>query len=94
MSFTASVLIACAAFTAQAHGGGGERPLSAEEVAKLESKHLTNVRQATFGFFRAGEGYFSPDGKSIIFQAVPACRSRSSLNRARTSTSTRSSPPS
>ena len=72
MSFTASVLIACAAFTAQAHGGGGERPLSAEEVAKLESKHITNVRQATFGFFRAGEGYFSPDGKSIIFQAVPA----------------------
>ena len=25
----------------------------------------------TFGFFRAGEGYFRPDGKAIIFQAVP-----------------------
>mgnify|MGYP001147954293 CR=1 FL=1 len=71
MSFTASVLIACAAFTAQARGGGGERPLSAEEVAKLEAKHVTNVRQVTFGFARAGEGYFSPDGKSIIFQAAP-----------------------
>ena len=23
------------------------------------------------GFFRAGEGYFRPDGKGIIFQAVP-----------------------
>jgi Tol biopolymer transport system component len=71
MSLTASVLIACAAFTAQAHGGGGERPLSPEEAAKLEAKHITNVRQVTYGFSRAGEGYFSPDGKSIIFQAVP-----------------------
>ena len=25
----------------------------------------------TFGFARAGEGYFSPDGRSIVFQAVP-----------------------
>ncbi len=47
------------------------RPLSAEEVARLESKHLQNVRQVTFGFFRAGEGYFRPDGKGVIFQAVP-----------------------
>ncbi len=68
---TASALLLSAALTAQAHGGGGERPLSAEEVAKRESKHLSNVRQVTFGFFRAGEGYFSPDGKSIVFQAVP-----------------------
>jgi TolB protein len=71
MSFSASALFVCAALAAQAHGGGGQRPLSAEEVAKLESKHLANVRQVTFGFFRAGEGYFSPDGKSIVFQAVP-----------------------
>ena len=48
-----------------------ERPLSAEEVARLEAKHLQNIRQVTFGFFRAGEGYFRPDGKAIIFQAVP-----------------------
>ena len=25
----------------------------------------------TFGFSKAGEGYFRPDGKAIIFQAVP-----------------------
>ena len=31
----------------------------------------TNIRQVTSGFARAGEGYFSPDGQSIIFQAVP-----------------------
>lgn len=34
-----------------------------------ESKCLANIRQVTFGFARAGEGYFSPDGKRIIFQA-------------------------
>lgn len=65
-----SALLMTAALTAQPGGSNG-RPLSAEEVAKLESKHLTNVRQVTFGFFRAGEGYFSPDGKRIVFQAVP-----------------------
>ena len=35
---------------------------------------LRNVRQVTFssmGFEKAGESYFSPDGQSIIFQAVP-----------------------
>ncbi|MGE3808989.1 MAG: TolB family protein, partial [Gemmataceae bacterium] len=37
--------------------------------AKDEAKHLTNVKQVTHDFVRAGEGYFSPDGKRIIFQA-------------------------
>lgn len=35
---------------------------------------LRNIRQVTFpsmGFEKAGESYFSPDGRSIIFQAVP-----------------------
>lgn len=34
-----------------------------------ESAHLKNIRQVTRDFVRAGEGYFSPDGKQIIFQA-------------------------
>ncbi len=34
-----------------------------------EAVHLPNLRQVTSDFVRAGEGYFSPDGKSIIFQA-------------------------
>jgi TolB protein len=34
-----------------------------------EVKHLKNIRQVTHDFVRAGEGYFSPDGRSIIFQA-------------------------
>ena len=34
-----------------------------------EAKYLTNIRQVTRDYVRAGEGYFSPDGKTIIFQA-------------------------
>jgi Tol biopolymer transport system component len=36
---------------------------------KAETAHLKNIRQLTFDFAKAGEGYFSPDGKTIIFQA-------------------------
>jgi len=46
----------------------------AEEKAdtnKKESEFLGNTRQVTFGLPRAGEGYFSPDGTSIIYQAYP-----------------------
>lgn len=35
---------------------------------------LSSIEQLTFpymGFDRAGEAYFSPDGKTIIFQAIP-----------------------
>jgi Tol biopolymer transport system component len=41
------------------------------EWQKAESVHLTKIRQVTSdaAFARAGEGYFSPDGKTIIFQA-------------------------
>jgi len=53
----------------------GQRPAavpaqSAEDAAN-EAKHLKNVRQVTSGFSKAGEGYFRPDGKAILFQAVP-----------------------
>lgn len=34
-----------------------------------EAAHLKNITQVTQGFVRAGEGYFSPDGKFAIFQA-------------------------
>ena len=43
---------------------------TAEDAAQ-EARHLKNIRQVTYGFDRAGEGYFSPDGQSIVFQAVP-----------------------
>jgi TolB protein len=47
--------------------------LAADPVAvdwqKQESAHLRNIRQLTADYVRAGEGYFSPDGKQIIYQA-------------------------
>lgn len=39
--------------------------------AAIEGRYLKNIQQVTFDFAKAGEGYFSPDGRSIIFQAVP-----------------------
>lgn len=47
---------------------------SAQSNQELEAKCLTNMHQLTFssmGFEKAGEAYFSPDGKTILFQAVP-----------------------
>src|SRR5256714_14501556 len=41
----------------------------ATEWEKSEAAHLTHVKQLTKDFVRAGEGYFSPDGKQIIFKA-------------------------
>src|SRR4051794_17920876 len=43
----------------------------ADDWKKAESRYLKNIRQLTFTdtFLRAGEGHFSPDGKTIIFQA-------------------------
>ncbi len=37
----------------------------------VEGKFLSNIRQVTTGFVKAGEGYFSPDAKTIVFQAQP-----------------------
>src|SRR6185295_2991488 len=48
--------------------------VTAEEPAvanSIESKTLSNIHQVTSGFVKAGEGYFSPDGGTIIYQAVP-----------------------
>jgi TolB protein len=47
-------------------------PSAAQEKQSIESNYLSNVQQVTANFTKAGEGYFSPDGKTIIFQAVPA----------------------
>ncbi len=41
-------------------------------VDEVESKHLSNIHQVTTsGLPQAGEGYFSPDGTQIVFQAHP-----------------------
>jgi Tol biopolymer transport system component len=51
------------------HGAPSPGP-SAAEVGRLEARHLANIRQVTYGFAKAGEGYFRPDGNAVIFQAV------------------------
>jgi len=46
----------------------------ATKTSSPERAALRNIRQITFpsmGFEKAGESYFSPDGKTLIFQAVP-----------------------
>ncbi len=48
----------------------GQNPASTSEADALEAAHLKNIRQVTRGFAKAGEGYFSPDGKTAIFQAA------------------------
>jgi TolB protein len=40
-----------------------------DDWKEAEKKHLTNITQVTKDFVRAGEGYFSPDGKLAIYQA-------------------------
>src|SRR3954470_24418605 len=42
---------------------------AAVEPGPEESKFLTNTRQLIFEGKRSGEGYFSPDGKKLIFQS-------------------------
>src|SRR5206468_7112556 len=42
---------------------------SAELHSIGEAQFLSNVRQLTFEGRRSGEGYFSADGKSLIFQS-------------------------
>jgi Tol biopolymer transport system component len=72
MSWFSTVFLAAALTSQHPSAGPTASPsLSAEEVARLESRHLTAIRQVTYGLARAGEGYFNPDGHMIIFQAVP-----------------------
>jgi Tol biopolymer transport system component len=51
--------LACLAFSA----------VQGDDWQKQESAYLTNTRQVTRDFVRAGEGYFSADARRIIFQA-------------------------
>jgi Tol biopolymer transport system component len=74
MFSTLAMAFALSAAAAGQHPTAGSHPaptMSPEEVARLEARHLGNIRQVTSGLAKAGEGYFSPDGKAIIFQAVP-----------------------
>ncbi|HEV3343949.1 MAG TPA: biopolymer transporter Tol, partial [Pirellulales bacterium] len=60
------LLIALAAHRVAAEESASSPPKSVESV------YLSDIRQVTDGFVKAGEGYFSPDQKTIIYQAVTA----------------------
>ena len=45
-------------------------PSLASAQESIEPQLLSNIRQVTADFEKAGEGYFSPDGKTIVFQAI------------------------
>src|SRR5207302_11434898 len=65
---TRILLIVSAAFIVPRFAAAADAPAVAPSI---ESLYLSNVRQVTSGFVKAGEGYFSPDGRTIIYQAVP-----------------------
>ncbi|MCX7825687.1 MAG: M28 family peptidase, partial [Verrucomicrobiae bacterium] len=46
--------------------------------AEREARHLAFIKQLTFDGLRSGEGYFSPDGKQIVFQSTRPWPSSSS----------------
>ncbi len=50
---------------------------------RAESVHLHHIRQVTHDFVRAGEGYFSPDGRTIIFQAEEKITATPSIRSSR-----------
>ena len=47
----------------------GQQPDAGEAKAPDESRFLSKTRQLTFDGVRAGEGYFSRDGKLMVFQS-------------------------
>lgn len=49
----------------------GQPPREVVTDSPKEAEHLGNLRQISFGLPRAGEGYFSPDGEWIVYQAYP-----------------------
>jgi len=49
--------------------GVGTALFAADANITGETQFLANTRQLTFEGKRSGEGYFSPDGKALIFQS-------------------------
>lgn len=59
-------------FPLLAHAQPGGRPTDgAPAKSSVEDGFLKNMRQVTKGMVKAGEGYFSPDGAEIVYQAQP-----------------------
>lgn len=48
---------------------GQQTEITSEEGARLQSRLISNIRQLTLTGQRAGEGYFSQDGRYLVFQS-------------------------
>lgn len=71
--FTLAPAAGRAAFAAAALFAAAFAPAAARAAAaKSEAAFLARTRQLTFEGKRSGEGYFSPDGKQLIFQSERA----------------------
>ncbi len=66
MHRNATICLTCVLFAAVLSPWG----VQAED--SVERSFLRGVRQVTSGYVRAGEGYFSPDGQTIVYQAIAA----------------------
>lgn len=71
LALAAVVLVGGCAVAGREGGGAATRP--EPTPAEREAAVLSNVTQLTFArdFDRAGEAYFSPDMRWVVFQAVP-----------------------
>lgn len=65
----AAVFGAAPSAAGQRLGGAGSVSAEAGEGSADESRFLSRVRRLTVEGRRAGEGYFSPDGREIVFQS-------------------------
>jgi len=72
MSAVALAMSLCLAAGRASSWAGRDRPVL--EAVGDEARYLSNIAQLTnesMGLRNAGEAYFSPDGRMIIFQATP-----------------------
>ena len=65
-----TLLVAFGAFASGAQSQSPtQSPTPSPSEGPTESDYLTRVRRLTFEGRRAGEGYFSPDGRIMVFQS-------------------------
>ena len=60
------LLVLVALFVVTSEAGAADK-----SGAALEARHLGQIQRVTFGLPRGGEGYFSPDGKWVVYLAYP-----------------------
>jgi hypothetical protein len=68
------ILVVAMAAGMRAGCGAETTPAVAPGQSALEARFLASPALVTDGMTKAGEGYFSPDGSRICYQAVPPGR--------------------